>query len=109
MSLRSVGDIDLMAFEGEIDFGTSERFEKALGTVVLDRAGQVLVDLRDVGFMDSTGIHHLVAAQRRLTLQDRQFALLCAPGPVRDVFETAGLMEQLGVHDTRAEAESALG
>ena len=109
VNLSSVGEIDLLAFDGEIDFGTSERFETALGTVILDRAGQVLVDLRRVAFMDSTGIHHLVAAQRRLTLQGRQFALLCAPGPVHDVFQTAGMVEQLGVHDSPAEAERALG
>ena len=63
--MRSVGEIDLLAFDGEIDFGTSERFETALGTVILDRAGHVLVDLRRVAFIDSTGIHHLVATQRR--------------------------------------------
>lgn len=108
VSVRSVDAIDLLAVEGEIDFGTSERFGEALRTVVLDRAGEVLVDLRDVAFMDSTGIHHLVAAQRRLALQGRQFALVCAPGPVHDVLETTGLLEQLGVHRTRGDAESAL-
>jgi anti-sigma B factor antagonist len=109
VNLSSVGEIDLLACDGEIDFGTSDCFETALGTVILDRAGQVLVDLRGVAFMDSTGIHHLVATQRRLTLQGRQFALLCAPGPVLDVFHTAGMLEQLGVHDSPAAAESALG
>ena len=38
VNLSSVGEIDLLAFDGEIDFGTSERFETALGTVILDRA-----------------------------------------------------------------------
>lgn len=63
VNVRSVGEIDLLAFDGEIDFGTSE---------------------------------------------GRQFALLCAPGPVHHVFQTAGMIEQLGVHDSPAEAESAL-
>ena len=34
---------------------------------------------------------------------------LLAPGSVHDVFQTAGMVEQLGVHDSPAEAESALG
>jgi anti-anti-sigma factor len=106
--IRCVEGIDLLTLEGEIDFGTSEHFGDALQTLVLDRAGEVLVDLRRVGFMDSTGVHHLVAARRRLGLQGRQLAVVCAPGPVHDVFETVGLIEELDVHLTRAGAEGAL-
>jgi anti-sigma B factor antagonist len=108
VSIRSVEEIDLLAVEGEIDFGTSDRFGSAISTLVLDRAGEVLVDLRRVGFMDSTGLHHLITAHRRLGRQGRKFALVCAPGPVYDVFVTAGLIDELAVHETRSGAERAL-
>jgi anti-sigma B factor antagonist len=108
VSIRSVDGIDLLRAEGEIDFGTAERFDEALQTLVLDRVGEVLVDMRNVGFMDSTGIHHLIAAQRRLAVQGRQFVVVCAHGPVHDVFEATGLLEQLCVHETGGDGESAL-
>jgi anti-anti-sigma factor len=108
VSIRSVDAIDVLALEGEIDFGTSDRFGEAIRTLVLDRAGEALIDLRRVGFMDSTGIHHLVVANKRLALQGRKLAVVCAPGPVYDILVTAGLIEELGVHETRADAEGAL-
>ena len=107
VNVSSVGEIDLLAVDGEIDFGTSERFETALGTVILDRAGEVLVDLRRVALMDSTGIHHLVAATAARPAGAPVRAPV-RPGPVHDVFQTAGMVEQLGVHDSPAEAERAL-
>lgn len=106
--IRSVDAIDLLTVEGEVDFGTSDAFGNALETLVLDRAGEVLIDLRRVGFMDSTGIHHLVATRRRLQSQGRQLAVVCAPGPVHDVLETVGLIDELDVHLTRSEAERSL-
>jgi anti-anti-sigma factor len=107
-SIRSVDAIDVVAVFGEIDFGTSDRFADALATLVYDRVGDGLIDLRRVGFMDSTGIHHLLGTQRRLARQGRQVAVVCAPGPVYDVLETAGLLDELSVHETRMGAERSL-
>src|SRR3954447_658542 len=104
-SIRSVDAIDVVALFGEIDFGTSDRFAAALATLVYDRLGGVLVDLRRVGFMDSTGIHPLPGTPRRPPRPRRQLAVVCAPGPVYDVLETAGLLAELSVHETRTGAE----
>jgi anti-anti-sigma factor len=107
-TIRSVDAIDVVAVFGEIDFGTSDRFTDALATLVYDRVGDGLIDLRRVGFMDSTGIHHLLGTQRRLARQGRQLAVVCVPGPVYDVLETAGLLGELSVHETRTGAERSL-
>jgi anti-sigma B factor antagonist len=107
-AIRSVDAIDILALEGEIDFGTSDRFGDLLQMLLYDRAGEVLVDMRRVAFMDSTGVRQLVATRRRLGLQGRHLAVVCAAGPVHDVFETAGLLQELDVHQTRPGAERAL-
>jgi anti-anti-sigma factor len=60
-------------------------------------AGEVVLDLRGVVFMDSAGLHVLLGAHRRLTRASRSLAVLCDGGPVRRVIELAGLIETLGV------------
>lgn len=54
-------DRALITVRGEIDLATGPR----LGAALAVRRRSVLLDLRDVGFMDATGIHLLVDARAR--------------------------------------------
>ena len=44
------------------------------------QTGPVVVDLSAVAFMDSTGVHVLVATLRRLEPQNRPLAIVCREG-----------------------------
>ena len=57
----------------------------------------VVVDLTQVGFMDSTGLALLINANRRLTLRRKGFAVVCPPGPLRRVFEITDMIDTLHV------------
>lgn len=55
----------VIAFSGEIDLAVAEAVSSALQPWV-DAGGPVTVDLSEVTFMDSTGIHALLQAARGL-------------------------------------------
>ena len=55
----------MIAFAGEIDLATAERCHLALQPWV-EAGGPVTVDLSEVTFMDSTGIHAVIDAAKAL-------------------------------------------
>lgn len=59
-----------------------------------NRSGTLVVDLREVGFMDSVGISLLVSAHRRLTEDGTKIRLLL-PSRLRKLLEISGLVDVL--------------
>jgi len=87
----------VIVVRGELDAMTAARFGAEIGEVVRHGERDVLVDLRAVQFIDSTGMHVLLNAQRRLTRARRRLSILCEGSPVRRALELARLTETLGL------------
>jgi stage II sporulation protein AA (anti-sigma F factor antagonist) len=78
---------------GEIDLASGQAFRNALSQAQ-QGAPDVIVDLSDVVFMDSTGINALTEAHRRAPEQGS--VRVVSPSPaVRRVFDITGLSELL--------------
>ena len=56
---------------------------------------RIVMDLRDLRFMDSTGLRLLVTADLRLRREGRELALIPGPESVHRVFRLAMLEERL--------------
>jgi anti-anti-sigma factor len=101
--------VELVSVEGEVDIATASRLISVLNTSVAEALKSVVVDLTDVGFMDSTGLALLINARRRLTLRRKGFAVVCPPGPLRRVFEITDMVETLHVcPDQESAARAAM-
>jgi anti-sigma B factor antagonist len=85
---RHDGDRLVLLARGEIDMNSVDALKQALASSAAESVSEVVVDLTDVDFMDSTGLTALLAAQRNGV---PGLALICPPGPVRRVLEVAGL------------------
>jgi anti-anti-sigma factor len=82
-------------FAGEIDLDAYPRLSHALSQL-LESAGDIVCDLRDVSFIDSSAIRLFVKLQR--TRDDGSHVTLLAPQPnVERVLATAGV-SALGIH-----------
>lgn len=92
--------------EGEVDLATADLLEAAV-TEAMDAGGSPFVlDLTDVGFMDSTGIRVVVLAHRSAQERDGELFVVTGDGPVRRVFEVAGLGSTLTLHRTLGDLPS---
>ncbi|MEA2376957.1 MAG: anti-sigma factor antagonist [Thermoleophilaceae bacterium] len=89
--------MEVLLVEGELDIATASRLISILNSSVADALKAVVVDLTDVGFMDSTGLALLINANRRLLLRRKGFAVVCPPGPLRRVFEITDMVDTLHV------------
>ena len=73
---------------GEIDLATVDGLAQALDAA-REEAGSVVLDLREVSFMDSAGLRLVLEASRR----GRAFAVVRGPREVQRVFDLVGLDE----------------
>jgi anti-sigma B factor antagonist len=81
---------------GEIDLSTCGALRGTLDELWESGSTDVVVDLRDVAFMDSTGSHILIDNQERATLGPASFSII-ASAPVSRVLWLSGLQERLAV------------
>jgi anti-sigma B factor antagonist len=85
---------------GELDLATAPELERVL-TDRLSGETPVVLDLRELAFMDSTGVRSLVTA-RRLSADGGTELTIVRPdpsSPVSRVLDIAGIAEQLGMVD----------
>ena len=79
------------ALTGDVDFVSSPLLDRALADVAKERPGKVVLDLSEVGFLDSSGLRTLVAGQRRLGDHGSNLVLHGPNARIRRVFELTGL------------------
>ncbi|HSO99400.1 MAG TPA: STAS domain-containing protein [Solirubrobacteraceae bacterium] len=77
----------IVAVLGELDIASAGMLERAVRDAELDAPGRLVVDLSGLDFMDSTGLHVLLAAARRSRDGGPRLTLRRGPGPVHQVFE----------------------
>jgi anti-anti-sigma factor len=92
----------LLTIAGELDIATVPVVRERLTALIDAGARRVVVDLREVSFMDSTGLAAFIHAKMRLG-DEGQLTLVMAPDSyARLIFEVAGLVGVLEVVETLA-------
>jgi anti-anti-sigma factor len=103
-----VGGAPGVTVRGEVDVAAVTQLMGALEDAIRDSTGAFVIDLCEVEFLDSAGLSVLLRARALLGRDERQLAIVCAPGPVRRLFEVAGIADLLILFRSRAEAAEAL-
>jgi anti-anti-sigma factor len=90
----------LVSVRGELDLATAPQLEAVLFPA-LERGGRVLVDLRELAFMDSSGVRAIVAAHMRANGDGARFAVVRPEGgtEVWRIIEVSGLDAELRLLD----------
>jgi|tagenome__1003787_1003787.scaffolds.fasta_scaffold20958605_7 anti-sigma B factor antagonist len=101
---HDVGRRTVLCVAGEIDMATAPAITRAIDAALATGALELWIDLTPTAFMDSSGVHVLLAAQRRLCELNRRFAVICPEGCIRRLFEATGVTCQLRLYLDRAQA-----
>jgi anti-sigma B factor antagonist len=89
---------------GDLDLSTAKQAEQAIEEA--ERGAKLIViDLRRLSFMDSTGLRVIVSADKRAKRSGRRAVIVQGPSAVRRVFEITRLGERLEIVDTPEEIE----
>ncbi len=90
----------MLAVIGELDLVSCPSLEQAIDESARADVDQIVVDLRGLEFMDSTGLHLLVRAQNQAQESGRRFALVRGRDQVQRLFDLTGVTESLTVVDS---------
>jgi anti-anti-sigma factor len=84
---------------GELDIANAEGLERELNAVEDNLSGALVLDLRRLEFIDSTGLRTLIAADERARSAGRRLAVVRAPNAVARLLELTQLDQRLEVVD----------
>ena len=98
----------LVTVAGDIDVTTASTLREPLHELVEQRRHHHVIDLREVTFLDSTGLGILVSDHKRLRDRGGSLHVVCAPGLVSRVFRLTGVDRVVPLAESLDEAEAAL-
>ena len=86
-----------LLLSGELDLATGPLLVTALDDVLATRPQRLVVDVRDLAFVDLVGLDALLGAQRRLAAQGGTLVLRRPTDLVRRVVGLLGLEDRLPI------------
>lgn len=92
------GTVEII-LEGELDLGSAPQLEQRLHDVEHSAPNRVIVDLRQLAFIDSTGLRLLLQAHARCSERRCEFVLRPGEEPVQRVFDLTGAVKVLRFED----------
>ena len=88
---------------GELDIATTPELEQALADAKADGVAEIVLDLRELSFMDSTGLRALAQANTRAETSGVSLAIIRGPRQIERVLEISGLRALLPLVDAPPE------
>ena len=82
---------------GELDLASAYAFDRRLLAVEQDNPSVIVVDLREVTFLDSAGLARLVSAQRRARRGGWRLVLVKGGKAIQRVLQTTQLVEHFDI------------
>ena len=85
----------MIALSGDLDLAGAAALEQELGRLETESPRAVVLDLRDVEFMDSSGLRLIAVASQRAEERGRRLALVPGSEQVMRVFDITRMRERL--------------
>src|ERR687885_2845707 len=87
----------LVELSGELDISTAANVEARLMELEKSAPERLVLDLRRVNFIDSTGLSMIINADGRARKEGRRLTIVSGDGVPRRILRTVGLEERLDV------------
>jgi anti-anti-sigma factor len=91
----SGGDTSVVVANGELDFATRDDLAELLRSIEEIGTSGLVLDIRGLTFIDSAGLHVLIAAHKRALAGGWSFQVVCGPGPVWRALTLSGVTNEI--------------
>jgi len=97
LTVRDVGSSGRhrLLLSGELDIASAPMLEATLASVTAKGASEVVLDLTELTFMDSTGLRAVLSLHELCSQEGYAFSLTGANGSVQRLFELTGVVGSL--------------
>jgi anti-sigma B factor antagonist len=103
VEVRRNGAAAVVAVSGELDLASGPELEAQLDQLTGPDVQLVVIDLRGLDFMDSTGLSILVRAHQRLAGEGSEMGLVKGSQQVQRLLDLTGVAERLRLVDAPEE------
>jgi anti-sigma B factor antagonist len=103
VDVRTEGHTAVIVVRGELDLASSPALEEQLEQLWGSDTKLLVIDLRELEFMDSTGLSIIVNAHQRLSEDGRELGLVRGPQQVQRLLDLTGVAERLRLVDSPEE------
>jgi anti-anti-sigma factor len=104
VDVRAEREATVIAVSGELDLASSPMLEERIDQAFASPSSLLIIDLREVEFMDSTGLSVLIRAHQTAEDADRKLYLVKGPPQVQRLLSLTGVGERLSVLETPEDA-----
>ncbi|MCH7789382.1 MAG: STAS domain-containing protein [Acidobacteria bacterium] len=102
-AVSEVDDWYVVSVHGDLDMATAPTLRQFISTLHMSRPLMIL-DLRGVGFIDSTGLGVIIGVLKRLRTADGELRVAVDVARVRRVFEITDLTKVFRLYNSPEEA-----
>lgn len=103
VEVRRGDETTVISVSGELDLASSPALAEELDRVAQSNVKLVVVDLRNLEFMDSTGLSVLVKAHQRAEENGRRLGLVNGSQQVQRLLSLTGVADRLTIADVPEE------
>lgn len=93
--VRSADRAAVIVVSGELDLASAPALEEELNRALTNGADLLIVDLRELEFIDSTGLGLLIKANRQAEAAGRRFAIVRGQSQVQRLLGVTGIEQRL--------------
>ena len=99
IAVSESGGVRLLRLTGELDLAGVDRFERLLTADQASGATMFVLDMRELTFIDSSGLRALIMADRRVRDEGGHFVVVRGPDRVNQVLEMTGVAQRIDLVD----------
>ena len=100
VKIKDHGEHKILSINGEVDLYNVSELKKVLFSITDGTSSSVVVDMKNVNYMDSSGIGALVAGQKKMKAHSGKFALMNIHDDVLNILKLATLDKFFKIYET---------
>ncbi len=105
LDMRMEDNVAVISLKGRLDVHLSADIEAELNNIIRDnKTCHLLLNLKDVEYMSSSGLRIFVSTMRVLKESRRKLKLSNMNNAVKKIFEVVELMDMFDIYETEDEA-----
>jgi anti-sigma B factor antagonist len=108
VSQTTAGNVPIVAVKGEVDVYSAPALKEKITELITSGQNTLIVDLGNVGFLDSTGLGALVEARAATAEAGGSLPIVCTQERILKLFTITGLDGVFTIHSSVSDALAGL-